>query len=246
MATKVKNEQKEQEEKEVKKEKIKYVAPSTEPADRSEVADYVQELLGIGADFIHCDVMDGIAVPKQTYNEKMITLLRRKFPNAKLDVHLMTAGGSATVKRYIKAKPFAITVQYEFFQSEKDLVNALKAISKAGIKCGISLSPNVPFSYITPYLKYIDLILVMGVKPGAGGQKLIPQTLSKVKEAKHLKDILKQSLLISFDGGVTLQNACDIYEAGADIVVSGSSIYNSFDREYAITALKGDGAPLVY
>ncbi len=224
----------------------KYVSASTEPVDRGDVVDYVQELLSAGADFIHCDVMDGVAVPKQTYSEKMIALLRRKYPKARLDVHLMTSGGSRTVKKYIRPKPYAITVQYEFFDNEKDLTKALKAISSAGIKCGLSISPNVPFSYIAPYLRYLDIILIMGVKPGIGGQKLIESTLAKVKEAKHIKNTLKKSLTISFDGGVNLQNASKVFEAGADMVISGSAIYNSFDKAYAIQALKGDGEPIVY
>lgn len=226
-------------------EKIKLVSPSTEPVDKADVIDYASELMQIGADFLHCDVMDGVAVPKQTYNEKMIFLLKRKLPKFKLDVHLMTAGGSSTVKRYLRAKPYAITIQYDYFEDEKDFIKALKMIQKAKIKVGVSLSPNVPLSYIAPYISYIDLILIMGVKPGLGGQKMIESTLEKVKEAKHLKDTLKNSLLISFDGGVNLKNASSIYEAGADIVVSGSAIHDSFDRSYAIRALKAGGEPIV-
>ena len=239
----IKKQQKQETEEKVVK---KYVSASTEPVEKAEVVDYVQELLSAGADFIHCDVMDGFAVPKETYNEKMISLLRHRYPKARLDVHLMTYGGSRTVKKYVRAKPYSITVQYEFFENEKDLTKALKAIHSAKIKCGLSLSPNVPFSYIAPYLRFLDIVLIMGVKPGLGGQKLIESTLSKVKEAKHIKDTLKKSLTISFDGGVDLHNASKVFESGADVVISGSAIYNSFDKEYAINALKGDGEPIVY
>lgn len=224
----------------------KYVAASTEPVDKADVVDYVEEMINCGADFIHCDVMDGIAVPKETYNEKVVGLLRRKFPKAKLDVHLMTAGGSETVKKYIRFKPYAITVQYDYFDTEKDLTKALREIKAAGIKAGLSFSPNVPLAYIAPYLSFIDLVLIMGVRPGLGGQQLIPATLTKVKEVKALKEAIKRSLIISFDGGVNMQNASDIFNSGADMVVSGSAIYNAFDREYAIKALKSDGVPLVY
>jgi len=226
-------------------EKIRLVAPSTEPVEKSQVIEYVGELIDAGADMIHCDVMDGVAVKKQTYNEKMIYMIRRKYRKVKLDVHLMTEGGSSTVRRFVKAKPYAITVQYDYFDSEKDLVKALSMIKDAKIKCGISLSPNVPISFITPYLKYLDIILIMGVVPGAGGQKMIPSTLLKVKEAKHIKDILKKSLTISFDGGVNLKNAKEIYDLGADMVVSGSAIYNSFDKAYAIKCFKAGEEPIV-
>ena len=185
---------------EVKKaSRIRLVSPSTEPVDKTELLSYVQELSNAGADFIHCDIMDGIAVEKVTYNEKTLMLIRKKFPNLRLDVHLMTAGGSKTVKKYIHSKPFAITVQYDYFSSEKDLVRALKAISKTKkIKCGISVSLNVPISYITPYLKYIDLVLIMGVQPGKGGQKMNKDAITKVREARHIKETLKNSLMISF------------------------------------------------
>ena len=227
-------------------EKLKLIAPSTEPVEKDGVIDYAQDLLNAGADLLHCDVMDGVAVKKVTYNEKMIFMLKRKVPNLKLDVHLMTAGGSGIVRRFVRAKPFAITVQYDYFEYEKDLLKALKMISEAKIKCGISLSPNVPLSFVTPYLKYIDIILVMGVVPGVGGQKLIPSTLSKLKQVKHLKDTLKKDLIISFDGGVNFKNANEIFEIGADVLVSGSAIYNSFDRAYAIRALKAEGEPIVH
>lgn len=227
-------------------EKLRLISPSTEPVDKENVVEYAQELLGAGADMLHCDVMDGIAVQKQTYNEKMIFMIRRKVPKLKLDVHLMTSGGSSTVRRYVRAKPFAITIQYDYFEYEKDLINALKMISEAKIKCGISLSPNVPLSFVVPYLKYLDLILVMGVVPGAGGQPMIKSTISKLKEVKHLKDTLKKNLLISFDGGVNFKNANELFEAGADVLVSGSAVFNSFDRAYAIRSLKAEGEPIVY
>ena len=227
-------------------EKLKLISPSTEPVEKDDVIDYAQELLNAGADLLHCDVMDGVAVKKITYNEKMIFMLKRKVPNLKLDVHLMTSGGSGIVRRFVRAKPFSITVQYDYFDFEKDLVKSLKMINEAKIKCGVSLSPNVPLSFITPYLKYIDLILVMGVVPGVGGRKLIPSTLSKLREVKHLKDTLKKDLIISFDGGVNFKNANEIFEAGADILVSGNAIYNSFDKAYAIRALKADGEPIVH
>lgn len=227
-------------------EKLRLISPSTEPVEKDNVIDYAQDLFNAGADLLHCDVMDGVAVKKVTYNEKMIFMLKRKVPNLKLDVHLMTSGGSGIVRRFVRARPFAITIQYDYFQFEKDLVKALKMISEAKIKCGISLSPSVPLSFVTPYLKYLDLILVMGVVPGAGGQKLIKSTVSKLKEVKRLKETLKKDLLISFDGGVNFKNANELFEAGADILVSGSAVYNSFDRAYAIRALKSDGEPIVY
>ena len=228
------------------KPRARYVSASTEPVGKDYVLDYVQDLVDAGTDFIHCDVMDGLAVEKETYDEKLIGIMKRKFPKARLDVHLMTEGGSESVKKFVKYKPYAITVQYDFFETEKDLIKALKMIKSHKIKAGISLSPNVPLSYLAPYISYIDIVLIMGVKPGLGGQTLIPETILKVKEANNLKRTLKNGLIISFDGGVNFKNASKIFEAGADVVVSGNAIYNSFDREYAIQALKSVGEPIVY
>lgn len=223
--------------------RVKLVSPSTEPVDASELLDYATELINAGADFLHCDIMDGVAVTKRTYDAKALLPVRNGLPTFKLDVHLMVDDNEEFVKRFLRLRPYAITVQYDFFEYEKELLNCLKMIKRTKTKAGISISPKTPIAYITPFLKYIDLVLVMGVKPGLGGQELIPETLAKVRELKHIKNVLKKDLLISFDGGVTLKNAQKIYDAGADILVSGNAIYNSFDRAYAIDSLK-NGEPL--
>lgn len=223
----------------------RYVSPSTDPVDRSSLVSYAQEMLDCGADFLHCDVMDGVAVSRTTINEKDIYQVRKKVPKMKLDIHLMTVGNCATVKKYVRLKPYAVTVQYEFFDYEKELIKVLKTISSSKAKCGISISPSTPISYVTPYLKFLDIILIMGVEPGASGQKLIPGTINKVKEVKNIKNKLKSSLIIAFDGGVNYSNSGELYMAGVDVLVSGSTVYNSFDRAYAIRSLRSGVEPLI-
>ena len=225
-------------------ERKKYVSVSTEPAERSDVLNYAKELMESGADLIHCDIMDGIAVDKITYDSNILKRMKKLNKKIPLDVHLMIDDTLGNVGNYIKCRPWGITVQYDYFEYEKHLIKTLKKIKHARIKAGIAISPNVPVSYIVPYLKYIDIILVMGVVPGLGGQEMIKDTLLKVKEASRIRDRLKSSLVISFDGGVNFQNAQEVFDAGANIVVSGSAVYNCFSRKYAIASLK-TGEPLV-
>lgn len=222
----------------------KYVSVSTEPVEIKDVPAYANEIIKCGADLLHCDIMDGVAVEKVTYDDDMVRKLKKlnkKFP---LDVHLMIDDTVGEIKRYIKCKPWGITVQYDYFDYEKHLIKCLKKIKRARIKAGIAVSPSVPISYIVPYLKYIDIILVMGVIPGKGGQKVLEDTILKVKEASSLRNRFKKSLIISFDGGITFENAQRIYEAGADIVVSGSLVHDCFSKKYAIECLK-TGEPIV-
>lgn len=226
------------------KERKKYVSASTEPVNITEVPAYAKELLEAGADLLHCDIMDGIAVEKTTYDYNMVKRLKKTFKKFPLDVHLMIDDTMGDIRRYIRNRPWGITVQYDYFDYEKHLVKTLKKIKRGRVRAGVAVSPNVPLSYIVPYLKYIDIILIMGVVPGRGGQKIIKDTLLKVREASRIRDTLKKSLIVSFDGGVTFENAQEIYDAGADIVVSGSLIYNCFSRKHAIQSLKL-GEPII-
>ena len=227
-----------------KVERKRYVSASTEPVELKDVPAYANDMINSGADLLHCDVMDGVAVKKSTYDYAMVRKLKKLYKKFPLDVHLMIDDTVGEIKNYIKCRPWGITVQYDYFDYEKHLIKCLKRIKRARIKAGIAISPSVPVSYIVPYLKYLDIILIMGVVPGMGGQKLIEETILKVKEASSLRDRLKKSLIVSFDGGVNLENAEKIYNAGADMVVSGSAIYNCFSHKYAIESLKS-GEPIV-
>lgn len=231
-----------QDEKEIKRKR--YVSVSTEPVEIKDVPAYANEMINSGADLLHCDIMDGVAVKKTTYDYMMLMKLKKLYKKFPLDVHLMIDDTVGEIKNYIKCRPWGITVQYDYFDYEKHLIKCLKKIKRAKIKAGIAISPSVPISYIVPYLKYLDIILVMGVVPGMGGQKLIDETILKVKEASSLRDRLKKSMIVSFDGGVNFENAEKIFEAGADMVVSGSVVYNCFSRKYAIECLKS-GEPIV-
>lgn len=222
----------------------RYVSASTEPIELKDVPTYANEMINCGADLLHCDVMDGVAVKKITYDYAMVRKLKNLYKKFPLDVHLMIDDTIGEIRNYIKCRPWGITVQYDYFDYEKHLIKCLKKIKRARIKAGIAISPSVPVSYIAPYLKYLDIILIMGVVPGRGGQTLIEETILKVKEASAIRDRLKKSLIVSFDGGVNLENAEKIYNAGADIVVSGSAINNCFSHKYAIESIKS-GEPIV-
>ena len=225
-------------------ERKKYISVSTEPVPLSNVLVYSKEVMEAGADLIHCDIMDGIAVEKITYDDNMVKRIKKinkKFP---IDVHLMIDNTLGNLSDFIRCRPWGITIQYDYFEYEKHLIKALRKIKKARIKAGVAISPNIPVSYIVPYLKYIDIILIMGVVPGLGGQEMIAETILKVKEASRIRDRLKKSLIVSFDGGVNFENAQEIFEAGANIIVSGSTVYNCFSKKYAIASLKA-GEPIV-
>lgn len=216
----------------------KIVSVSSEPAENSKVIEYAGELIKAGADMYHCDVMDGVAVRKVTYDYRMVKILRLKYPDFPLDVHLMTRDTISSISKYAKLKPYSISVQYEYFNYEKELIRCLKTIKRKKVKAGIAIAPQTPISYIMPYFKYIDMILIMSVIPGAGGQKFIPETLNKIREAKDLKNRFKKDMLISVDGGINFENAETVFETGADIIVSGSTVYNCFSRKYAIDSLR--------
>ncbi|MGN1227092.1 MAG: ribulose-phosphate 3-epimerase [Christensenellales bacterium] len=225
-------------------ERKRYVSVSTEPVKIADVPAYAKEIIESGADLLHCDIMDGVAVKQITYDHNMVKRLKKNNKKFPLDVHLMIDDTVGEVGNYIKCRPWGITVQYDYFDYEKHLIKTLKRIKRAKIKVGIAISPSVSVSYIVPYLKYLDIILIMGVMPGLGGQKLMKETLLKVKEASELRDRLKKNLIVSFDGGVTFENVEEIYNAGADMVVSGSLVHNCFSRKHAIESLR-NGEPLI-
>lgn len=222
----------------------KYVSVSTEPAEVKDVVAYCGEIIEAGADLLHCDIMDGVAVEKVTYNATMLKKIKKTYKKFPLDVHLMIDDTFGEILQYIRCHPWGITIQYDYFTSERQLVRTLKRIRRSRIKAGVALSPTIPISYIVPYLKYIDIILIMGVVPGLGGQEMIKDTLIKVKEACQLRDKFRKDMIVSFDGGVTYENAQEIFDAGADMVVSGSLVYNCFSRKHAIESLKL-GEPIV-
>jgi ribulose-phosphate 3-epimerase len=201
------------------------IAPSLLSADFGRLAEEVRDVESAGCDALHIDVMDGQFVPNITIGPLVVAAIR-KITKMPLDVHLMIDAPSRYVAEFRKAGADWITVHVE---AEKDVSGVLKMIRGSGAKAGISLRPKTPVETILPYLSEVDLVLVMSVEPGFGGQSFMPEMMAKVKALRP-----KFPGLISVDGGIGAGNACQALEAGADILVAGSAVFGKSDRAKAI------------
>ena len=216
------------------------IAPSILSADFSAVGEAVKNLEKCGADLIHCDVMDGSFVGPITFGGQMIKNIRplTKLP---LDVHLMIEHPKTQIKFFADAGADIITVHYGACEkiSPDYLRETLELIKSHGVKCGAVVNPDVPVEKIFPVFPLCDMILLMSVYPGYGGQKFIPEVLDKVKLARaRAIEIGKPDMDIEIDGGVTGQNAKIIRSAGANVLVAGSAVFNAPDMKKAISNLK--------
>lgn len=208
------------------------IAPSVLSADFAAMGDAVRSLEKWRADWVHCDVMDGVFVPNITFGMPMVEALRRN-TSLTLDVHLMIVEPEKYVERFVKSGADIVTFHPE---ASKDAARTLYAIKAAGAKCGIVLNPDVPVSVAEPYLDACDVVMLMGVFPGFGGQKFIRDVLPKLSQ---LRDMRKgRPFVIELDGGVTTQNAGGIVRAGADVLVAGSSVFTADDPADAVAKLK--------
>ena len=219
-------------------EKQKMISVSTESYTMEQLLQVDKELFGF-ADFMHCDVMDGVFVERELFALKD---LQHYAQNAKmpLDIHLMTENLSQEYKKYIALKPKILTVHYEAFQYEMELVLLLNYFKNHGIKAGVSIKPETSIEKIKKILPIADVILVMSVEIGYGGQPFMQSALEKVKLLKKLKQENNHRYLIEVDGGINDTNAKEIFDAGADILVSGSYISKQADKASAVLQLKKD------
>ena len=212
------------------------ISPSILSADFSQLGNEIKRLEEGGADMIHVDVMDGHFVPNLTIGPPVIKALR-SFTKIPFDVHLMIKPVHKYIKNYAEAGADIITIHPEATDSLK---NSIKHIKELGKKVGVSLNPETKTNIIKEFLTEIDLILIMSVHPGFGGQKFIPEVLSKIKEIKNIQ--LKENLKfdIEVDGGIDFNNSKLIVEAGANILVSGTTIFknNNGDIKKNIDILK--------
>ena len=211
------------------------VAASSLPAGRnmSSQLDYIKKMQTYGADLYHLDVMDGLFVKNQTVDYTYLEQL--KMSSALLfDVHLMVQYPTKVVKKYAKAGANILTIHYEAFANDKLFIKRLKKIKKLGMMPGIAIDLDTEVETIESFLKYCDLVLVMTVKAGKGGQEFSEDALKKIKKIRKLYP----NMLIEVDGGITEETGVKCVKAGADILVSGSYIYNN-DAYEAIQSLKG-------
>ena len=199
------------------------ISPSILSADFSQLGNEIKRLEEGGADMIHVDVMDGHFVPNLTIGPPVIKTLRN-YTKLPFDVHLMIKPVHKYIKSYAEAGANIITIHPEATDSLKD---SIKLIKELGKKVGVSLNPDTKTDIIKEFLSEIDLILIMSVHPGFGGQKFIPEVLSKIEELKDIK--LKENLKfdIEVDGGIDFNNSKLVVEAGANILVSGTTIFKS-------------------
>jgi ribulose-phosphate 3-epimerase len=205
------------------------IAPSILSADFSRLGEEIRAAEKAGADLIHVDVMDGHFVPNITIGPLVVKAVK-KVASIPLDVHLMIEDPDKYIRDFVESGADIITVHAE---ACVHLHRSIQNIKECGVKAAVSINPATPLSNIEFILPIVDMVLLMSVNPGFGGQKFIPEVLPKIKQLKSLITGSKLKVDIEVDGGITVENVAEVQKAGADIVVMGNAFYNS--RDYAET-----------
>lgn len=210
------------------------VAPSILSADFGKMAEAVQNIEKWGADWVHCDVMDGVYVPNITFGMPMVKALR-KYTDMFLDVHLMITRPEKYVGQFCDAGADLVTFHPE---ASEDVEGALNEIKSKGVKCGLVVNADQPFSVAEPYLDRIDLLLIMTVQAGFGGQSFKEDCLEKVRRGAEIKREKGYSYEIEIDGGVSPANIERCKDAGGTVVVAGSAVFKADDPAAAVRAMQ--------
>ena len=210
------------------------ISPSILAADFSQMGKQVEFIDKCGADMVHCDVMDGMFVPNISFGHDMIKAFR-KYTKKPLDVHLMIEKPERYIDNFVDAGADFITIHYE---ASPHAHRTLGYIRSKGVKSGIVYNPGTPLDSLKHLIDIVDMVLLMSVNPGFGGQKFIPSTIEKIKEAKEI--IGDRDILLEVDGGVNEQNAPIIKQAGANVLVAGSSVFSAVDPKIAIENLRNN------
>lgn len=213
------------------------IAPSILSSDFARLAEEVARVEAAGADLLHVDVMDGHFVPNLTIGPPIVEALR-KVTSLPLDVHLMMTNPDCFIQEFAEAGANYLTVHVE---ACPHLHRTVQSIKERDVKAGVTLNPATSLSTVEEIIGDADLLLIMSVNPGFGGQQFIPSVLQKIERARQLIDRTGSHALLEVDGGVKVENAARIVEAGADILVAGSAIFCSDDYGATITALRQAG-----
>jgi len=212
------------------------IAPSILSADFSRLGEEVRAVEAAGADWMHLDVMDGHFVPNLTIGPGIVKAVDR-VTDLPLDVHLMIDNPSDFLEEFVKAGADYLVVHQE---GQPHLHRLVGRIRELGAKAGVALNPATPLGTVADILPEIDLLLIMSVNPGFGGQSFIPGAIAKLRAAREMIDRLNPAALLEIDGGIKVENAAAVREAGVDAIVSGSGIYGQRDYRAMIAGLKGE------
>lgn len=212
----------------------KKLAPSILDADFTCLERELRKIESGGADLIHLDIMDGNFVPNISFGPKIVESIKSK-TSLPLEVHLMVEKPENHIKSFINAGGDIIIVHYE---TSKQLDRLILTINEADVKSGIALNPATPLSVIEYLINKIDVLLLMTVNPGFGGQKFIPEMIGKIEKARKIIDNQKKSISLAVDGGINLDNISNVVKAGVDIIVVGQIIFKSANPEMTIKKIK--------
>ncbi len=213
------------------------IAPSILSADFARLGEEVDNVLAAGADIVHFDVMDNHYVPNLTIGPMVCEALRKHGVTAPIDVHLMVSPVDDLIRMFIDAGASYITFHPE---ASKHIDRSLQLIREGGCKAGLVFNPATPLHYIDHVMDKLDMILLMSVNPGFGGQKFIPGTLDKLREARKRIDASGRNIRLEIDGGVKTDNIREIAEAGADTFVAGSAIFNTDDYKTTVDGMRAE------